>query len=82
MWTAEGNVVPWLLACSMLIHNGCTTAVEGYILKRPVIAYVPLAGGDDFAIDPPNSVSDRRHDRAGGDRKDRQCARPKTVRDQ
>ena len=55
---AEGNVVPWLLACSVLIHNGCTTAVEGYILKRPVIAYVPLAGGDDFAIDPPNSVSD------------------------
>jgi len=42
----------------VLIHNGCTTAVEGYILKRPVIAYVPLAGGEDFAIDPPNSVSD------------------------
>ncbi|MGI9413033.1 MAG: surface carbohydrate biosynthesis protein [Hyphomicrobiales bacterium] len=55
---AEGNVVPWLLASSVLVHNGCTTAVEGYILQRPVIAYVPLAGGEDFAVNPPNAVSD------------------------
>ena len=41
-----------------LVHNGCTTAVEGYILEKPVVAYVPVPSGDDFAIDPPNSVSD------------------------
>jgi len=55
---ANGNVVPWLQACSVLIHNGCTTAIEGYILKRPVIAYVPVPSGEEFATNPPNSVSD------------------------
>ena len=24
----DGNVLPWLLACKPLVHNGCTTAVE------------------------------------------------------
>src|SRR5690606_13390011 len=24
----DGNVVPWLMACDVLLHNGCTTAVE------------------------------------------------------
>ena len=54
---AEGNVVPWLMACDVLVHNGCTTAVESYILGRPVIAYVPFAGGEDFATEPPHQLS-------------------------
>ncbi|MBT3535242.1 MAG: hypothetical protein HN478_15275 [Rhodospirillaceae bacterium] len=38
----EGNVVPWLLAAKVLIHNSCTTGLEGYLLDRPVIAYQPV----------------------------------------
>ena len=38
----EGNVVPWLRACKCLIHNGCTTAVEGFILGAKIIAFVPI----------------------------------------
>ncbi len=53
---AEGNVVPWLLACAALVHNGCTTAVESYILERPVVAYVP-AENDAFSVDLPNQLS-------------------------
>jgi surface carbohydrate biosynthesis protein len=37
----EGNVVPWLQAANVVIHNGCTTAVEAFVLGRPVIAYRP-----------------------------------------
>lgn len=37
----KGNVVPWLLACACLVHNGCTTAVEGHALGTRVISYVP-----------------------------------------
>lgn len=35
----KGNVVPWLLAAKILIHNGCTTGVEAYALGTPAIAY-------------------------------------------
>jgi hypothetical protein len=55
---AEGNVVPWLLASSSIIHNGCTTAVESYILERPVIAYEP-SRHDVLNLDLPNSLSVR-----------------------
>jgi surface carbohydrate biosynthesis protein len=35
----EGNVIPWLLAAKALIHNGCTTAIEAYLLGVPAITY-------------------------------------------
>ncbi len=35
----EGNVVPWLMATSALVHNGCTTAVEAYSLGLPAVSY-------------------------------------------
>ena len=38
----EGNVIPWLMACEVLVHNSCTTAVEAYILDTPAIAYQPV----------------------------------------
>jgi len=37
--TNEGNVVPWLLAARALIHNGCTTGVEAYVMGVPAISY-------------------------------------------
>ena len=37
--TNEGNVVPWILAAKALIHNGCTTGVEAYVIGVPAISY-------------------------------------------
>jgi hypothetical protein len=37
--TNEGNVVPWLLAAKALIHNGCTTGAEAYVMRVPAITY-------------------------------------------
>ena len=37
--TNEGNVVPWLLATRALIHNGCTTGVEAFLMGVPAISY-------------------------------------------
>ncbi|UCF93504.1 MAG: hypothetical protein JSW39_04900 [Desulfobacterales bacterium] len=37
--TNEGNVVPWLLATKTVIHNGCTTGVEAYVMGVPAISY-------------------------------------------
>jgi len=37
--TNDGNVVPWLLATRALIHNGCTTGAEAYVMRVPAITY-------------------------------------------
>jgi len=44
--TNEGNVVPWLMAARALIHNGCTTGVEAYVMGIPAISY--RASVNDF----------------------------------
>ncbi|VAW78838.1 FIG00861154: hypothetical protein [hydrothermal vent metagenome] len=41
--TNEGNVVAWLMAAKALVHNGCTTAVEAYVMNVPAVSYrVPV----------------------------------------
>ena len=37
-----GHVVPWLISAEAIVHNSCTTGVEGWILDRPVISYMPV----------------------------------------
>ncbi len=37
--TNEGNVVPWLMATDVVLHNGCTTGVEAYMMDVPAISY-------------------------------------------
>jgi surface carbohydrate biosynthesis protein len=44
--TNEGNVVPWLLATKALIHNGCTTGVEAYMMGVPAISYRAVVNED------------------------------------
>jgi hypothetical protein len=38
----EGNVVPWLIACSCIIQSGCTTAVEGFLLGTRIVSFTPI----------------------------------------
>jgi len=40
--TNEGNVVPWLLAARALVHNGCTTGVEAFVMRIPAISFRPV----------------------------------------
>jgi surface carbohydrate biosynthesis protein len=37
--TNDGNVVPWLLCTKALIHNGCTTGVEAFVMGIPAMTY-------------------------------------------
>lgn len=47
----EGPVQNWLLAADAMIHNGCTTGIEAYLLGAPVIAYTSHeAEAFDFAL--------------------------------
>ena len=52
----EGNVTPWLMACDMMIHNGCMTGIEGALLGTPVIAYQPVRS-ELYDRPLPNAVS-------------------------
>ncbi len=49
----EGSIIKWLLAAKVIIHNGCTSGIEAFLLDKPVIAYLPFAEGDIFL---PNQV--------------------------
>lgn len=56
----EGSVVPWLLAAEALIHNGCTTAVEAFVLGVPAIAYQPVRSEFDYEL--PSRLSEQTSD--------------------
>lgn len=38
----DGGVIPWILASSVLVHNGCTTGIEAALLNQPAIAFRPV----------------------------------------
>lgn len=59
----EGSVVPWLAAASVLIHNGCTSAVEAAAIGTPALAFRPVVS-DTFDVHLPNSLSEN-HAEAG-----------------
>jgi len=54
----SGNVIPWLMASEVLIHNGCTTAVEAAVLERPAVTYQPIRS-DRYDYHLPNALSHR-----------------------
>jgi surface carbohydrate biosynthesis protein len=57
----EGNVHPWILASDLLIHNGCSTAIEALLLDVPCVSYRPILS-EECDIFLPNSVSFNAYD--------------------
>lgn len=43
----EGNVVPWLVGAKALVHNNCTTGVEGVAAGKEVLNFVPFTSEFD-----------------------------------
>ncbi|CAN5301951.1 hypothetical protein BH10PSE17_BH10PSE17_15710 [soil metagenome] len=56
----EGNVVPWLMAAKVLVHNGCTTAVEASVLETPAVSYMPVVS-EVYDYHLPNGLSHQAH---------------------
>jgi len=54
----RGSVIPWILASTVLIHNGCTTGVEGVAVGKPVLWYQPFQP-EEFESNLPNQLSVR-----------------------
>ena len=38
----KGNIAPWIIPSKVLIHNRCSTGLEGLLLNKPVISYDPV----------------------------------------
>ncbi len=52
----EGDVNPWILAADVFIHNGCMTGIQGFLLDKPGITYMPIQS-DQFDYYIPNALS-------------------------
>ncbi len=52
----DGHVTPWILASDAIIHNSCTTGLEGYLLNRHVFSFRPITS-EFFDKKLPNSLS-------------------------
>jgi surface carbohydrate biosynthesis protein len=37
----QGDVLPWILAADVVIHNNCSTAIEAFIMGKPSIEFCP-----------------------------------------
>jgi surface carbohydrate biosynthesis protein len=46
----QGNVVPWLMATKAVIHNGCTTGLEAFVMGVPAVSYRPTTN-DNYDMD-------------------------------
>ena len=57
----SGNVIPWLMATDVLVHNGCTTAVEAFVLGTKAVAYRPFIANEQ-ETELPNKISTEVYD--------------------
>lgn len=55
--TRLGTATAWSLASDVVIHNGCTTAVEAVLLGCNVLAYCPIRS-EDYDVRLANDVSE------------------------
>ena len=58
-----GASIPWLLASKVLVHNGCTTAIETRLLGNNPIAFAPVKSSEHESP-LPNGVSHMVNDSA------------------
>lgn len=58
---AEGPIGPWLLGADAVLHNGCTTGLEAFLMDRPVFSYMPYTS-EEFDLKLPNNLSIQRYD--------------------
>ncbi len=54
----EGNVLPWIMASDVMIHNSCTTGIEAFLLQQPVLTYRPVQD-QELEIPLPNILSEQ-----------------------
>lgn len=54
---ADGTAIGWIAGAAVMVHNGCTTAIEAALLGGLPIAYQPVRS-DRFDVPLPNDLSE------------------------
>jgi surface carbohydrate biosynthesis protein len=54
----KGPIGPWLLGAETVLHNGCTTGLEAFLMGKTVFSYMPYVS-EEFDLKLPNQVSVR-----------------------
>jgi surface carbohydrate biosynthesis protein len=54
--TREKPIGYWLHKADVIVHTGCTTAIEGLLMGVPAVAFKPIFT-DKFNVELPNSIS-------------------------
>lgn len=54
---AEGDVGPWIRRCKLMVHNGCSTAIQADMAGKPVVSYQPINEQENnFSMGIPDKV--------------------------
>ena len=53
----EGSVIPWIIACDLMIHPDCTTAIECQMLGKRPISYLPPRYDENLVTNLPVAIS-------------------------
>ena len=51
----SGSITPWIQSANVIIHNGCTSAIEARAINKPVIAFEPFSSRLNREV--PNALS-------------------------
>lgn len=57
---SEGSVIPWLIGSKLMIHDGCTTAIEAYLSQTPVINFKSVTN-EKHDLSLPNKIGTKCH---------------------
>ncbi|MCK0470522.1 surface carbohydrate biosynthesis protein [Halalkalibacter sp. APA_J-10(15)] len=53
----EGAIAKWIIASKLMVHNGCTTGIEAFLLEKPSITYRPIVS-KAWDVELANAVSE------------------------
>lgn len=57
--SSDGPIGPWVQGAGVVIHSGCTTAVEASLRGKPVISFIPAGLSDEVTPPIPSSIGTR-----------------------
>ena len=52
----KSSIEPWLRQCKVLIHNGCSTAIQAAVAEKKIISFLPETQQDNFSPGLPNTI--------------------------
>jgi len=46
----KGSVTPWIISSKLIMHSGCTTALEAAVLRKKIICFIPFGNSERYYL--------------------------------